>query len=52
MKYLLSILCLFAFILAEYPYFDDINKQLLFEKQKILIVDEKGEELKFRCTII
>tara|TARA_Y100001970_G_scaffold137457_1_gene169162 strand:+ start:3357 stop:4109 length:753 start_codon:yes stop_codon:yes gene_type:complete len=47
MKYLLSILCLFSFIFAEYPYFDDINKQLEFEKKKILIIDEKGEELKF-----
>ena len=47
MKYLLSILCLFSIILAEYPYFDDIDKQLDFEKKKILIIDEKGEELKF-----
>ena len=45
MKYLLSILCLFSFILAEYPYFDDINKQLEFEKNKIYIEDKSGERM-------
>ena len=46
MRYLL-ILFLFSYILPEYPFFDDLNKQLLFEKKKISIIDEKGEELNF-----
>ena len=42
---MLSILCFFEFVLAEYPYFDDINKQLEFEEKKIFVKEIENKEM-------